>query len=242
MLFIPSIGIICLALTKAVSSASIAFQNRAAAPVCYKVEISNGSIPTNSICDSGPGIFVNSTSNATVIPSPGFNGAITAMAMNGTKGARHEINFRLTYGDITQTWYDVDYEMGYSDSTLGPANHRNRSNGLTSLAGERDGLTKANLAWVNVTDKSALLPHYYYLDHRATGNLSIIRMDKKAPSEVIEFLQLTAEFNGYMGPGSIAGVQVDPFSEAGKLVRAQDRFSYEVDTQDMEIINYSVPR
>ena len=95
---------------------------------------------------------------------------------------------------------------------------------------------------MNITDKSALLPHYYYLDHRETGNLSVIRMDKMAPGAVITFLQLAAEFNGYMGPGSVAGVVVDPYSNAGKLVTAQDRFAYEVDTQDMEIINYGVPK
>ena len=221
-----------------VTPASITFRNRSPSPVCYTVEYSRGSLPTNFICDSQPGLFINATQNVTLQPTPDFDGAITAMTMNGAKGARHEINYVTAPDGSGHTWYDIDYEMGISNSTLGPMDHRNRTNGRPSLAGERNCLAKANAAWVRLDDKSALLPHYYYLDHRATGNLSIIRMDKKAPFAVMEFFQMEANFTGYMGAGSVDGVVVNPDSREGKLVSVQDRESREVDTQDMVITAY----
>ena len=220
----------------------LAFQNRSPDPICYKVELSSGNISTNAMCDYAPGIFVNATTNLTLYPSRNFNGAITAMTMNGTKGARHEFNYPNTTTEPQwkgrDTWYDIDYEMGMSNSTFGPADHSNRTNGLPSLAGEKNCLAKANAAWVKRENKSELLPHYYYLDHRLTGNLSVIRMDKKAPFAVEEFLQMHANLTGYVGHGSVDGVAVDPNSREGRAYAKQDRMSFHVATRQMEIIAY----
>jgi len=227
-----------IALLTAASAASLTFQNRSPFPICYKVEHTFGNVSTNSICDFAPGLFVNRTQNITVHPTLDFLGAFTAMSMNGTKGSRHEFNYKFGTDGQNFTWYDVDYEMGMSNSTFGPVDHRNRTNGLPSLAGERDLLAKANAAWVQVTDKSELLPHYYYLDHRATGNLSVIRMDKMAPFAVLEFFQMKANLTGYVGAGSIHDKVVNPKSKEGKFVAASDKQTYQVSTQDMEIIAY----
>ncbi|KAL6720053.1 hypothetical protein ACLMJK_001974 [Lecanora helva] len=227
-----------LALVQAASAATISFHNLSPDPICYKVETTSGNIPTNSLCDYAPGIFVNATQNLTLNTTLDFNGAITAMRMDGFKGSRHEVNFQPGPDGTGVTWYDIDYEMGMSNSTLGPVDHRNRTNGLSSLAGEQNCLAKANDAWVQLEDKSDLIPHYYYLDSRYGDNLTTIRMDKKAPIEVQEFLQLTAGLNGYIGPGSVIDINVDPDSRAGKMVSSADLKTFVVDTQDMEIIAY----
>ena len=231
------------------SASSITFQNRSPSPICYKVEITTGRIPTNAICDYAPGILINSTTsfnltqnatiyrNVTLYPTWDFNGAVTAMSLNGTKGTRHEISWNGTYS-ANSTWYDIDYEMGISNSTLGPVDQRNLTNGLPSLQGERNALAKVNDAWFSLSDEEKLpmLPHYYYLDHRTeSGNLSIIRMDKKAPFVVKEFLQLKANLSGYVGSGSVAGVIFEPESREGKLISGADKWSFVVETQDMII-------
>lgn len=61
--------------------------------------------------------------------------------------------------------------------------------------------------------------------------------DKAAPLIVQAFFQLEADFQAYMGPGSVEGRA--PQGELGKaLVRAQDQKAWFVDTQDMTVTVY----
>ena len=226
---------------------TLKFTNLTPDAICYKVELSFGHVATNAICDFDKGIRVDGGHNLThvVHPSPDFVGAITAMTMGGFKGTRHELNFAAPASpgcpSANCTWYDVDFEMGMSNSTLGPIDHRNLTNGQASVAGDANILQKSNDAWVQITEqhRALLRPHYYYLDHRTpSGNLSVVRMDKKRPHEVMEFFQMHANLTGYVGAGSIKDVVVDPQSKEAQIVGTQDKFSWEVDTQQMEIIAY----
>ena len=49
---------------------------------------------------------------------------------------------------------------------------------------------------------------------------------------------MKANFTGYMGAGSVDGVEVNPDSREGRVVSMQDRETREVATQEMEITAY----
>jgi len=109
--------------TGLICAASVKIRNLSPSTVCYGVEITTGSVPTNAVCnDIIRGVLVAGHQNVTITPSADFNGAFTDFR-NWTRGARHEIN----YASAGVTWYDIDYEMGISNSTLGPADGRNRT-------------------------------------------------------------------------------------------------------------------
>lgn len=210
--------------------------NTGKANVCYKVEFSAGDFPTTTTCDASPGFVVKGGQSVALHTGAGFNGGLTAI-INGVKGARHEINF-ATAGS---TWYDVDYQLGMSDSTLGPTDHRPRRVGtrmLPSVSGEQDTLAKANAAWPSATDKAGLLLHAEYIQQGSDGRLTHVYMDGGAPEAVAEFFQLTAAFDAYVGAGSVAGVAVAAGSIRGEMNKAADLKSWEVDTQQMEILAY----
>ena len=197
------------------------------------MESSWGSIPTSTTCVFTPGFWVDAGTNFSVVPTGEFVGAITAVAPNGFLGTRHEMGFPPD----GSTWYDIDYEMGISNSTFGPADHRLTKDGSPSLAGEVNALAKANDVWVQIEDKSPLAPHYYYVEQQGpSGNLSRIRIDKLAPVEIKTFFQLDAGLNGYVGPGSVEGMSEEMRKE--KMVSWADKQTREVDTQEMEIIAY----
>lgn len=238
-----------LAILATVYANSITVRNHSPSLICYKVELSQGSLPTNTTCDSSDGFTVASNQSVILNASTYFNGAITAMIMgtngingtyginstNGTtKGTRHEINF---FGPQI-TWYDVDFELGMSNSTLGPADNRTQIDGRPSLAGESNCLAKANAVWNQTFNKEELILNSTYLRQDESGNLTHIHMDKDAPFPIIEFFQLTANFSGYIGPGSIDGIHVDADSRLAKVVKSEDRKSFKVDTQDMVITAY----
>ena len=58
--------------------------------------------------------------------------------------------------------------------------------------------------------------------------------DTDAPQVVIDFFQVTAEFDAYIDAGSVAGVT--PSAADAEAVRMADAQSLQVDTQDMSII------
>jgi len=210
--------------------------NTGKANVCYKVEFSAGAFPTPTTCDSSPGFVVKGGQSVALHTGAGFNGGITAIT-DGVKGARHEINF-LTVGS---TWYDVDYQLGMSDSTLGPSDHRPRKVGtqlLPSVSGEQDTLAKANAAWPSATNKAELLQHSDYIRQGPDGHLTHVYMDGDASEDVAEFFQLTAGFAAYVGAGSVAGVAVSTGTIQGEMNKAADEKSWVVDTQQMEILAY----
>lgn len=202
---------------------SVAIYNMSPEDLCYVVNIVSGTFPTTTTCSStqgngdlinGPGVTVKAGQSLTVNTSPNFNAAFTPIVRNGWPGVRNEINFKSQ-----ETWYDIDYEMGMSDGTLGPASHQPQLNGLPSLAGEQDCLAKAAAAWPTAINKAALLANSTYLAQAADGTLTHVYNEKESPDEVKGFFQYAADFNGYV------------FSYS-------NTFSWSVGTMDMEIISY----
>ena len=143
-------------------------------------------------------------------------------------GTRHEVNFRGS-----PTWYNADMEYGMSNSTLGPTDGSMRIDGGDALAGEQDCLAKANAAWGDVDEntKAALLSTPY-INGTSEGNLTAVSMGHSAPLKVVEFFQMTAEFNSYVCAGSVAGLS------SNDLAKAADKFTYSVTTNKMTITTY----
>lgn len=140
-------------------------------------------------------------------PGP-FNGALTA---NQHTGTRHECNFLSEPG---RTWYDADMEYGMSDETLGPSDYQTQlGSGAPSLAGEPDTLAKANAAWKSIDDasKQALLDSGFLQGTK--DSLTHVTMGAQAPNFVVYFYQITAKFNAYIGPGSVAGKVATPVDQ-----------------------------
>ena len=159
-------------------------------------------------------------------PGP-FNGALTADHHTGT---RHEFNFISPPGT---TWYDDDMQYGMSDETLGPSDNRKKIGSTESaIAGEQDTLAKANAAWSHThpEKKEAMLHSGYFAGDKQ--KLTMVRMDANAPPEVVDWLQMDADFNAYVGSGSIAG-------QASTAVQhAADKKSTFLETNKMTITIY----
>lgn len=158
-------------------------------------------------------------------PGLGFNGALTA------QGSRHELNFLTTPGE---TWYDISMEIGIGHETLGPSDHQLQVDGRVSLSGEEDPLGKANVAWQRtpVAKQKDLLASGY-LSGNVGGELTALKMDKKASTLVSHWYQLEAGFGGYMVPGSVAGKQL--LTEADMVA---DKKTSHVLTNEMTITIY----
>ena len=145
-------------------------------------------------------------------PGHGFNGALTARHHHGT---RHELNFLSTPG---QTWYDSDMQLGMSDETLGPSDHRKQLSGKPSLAGEPDTVAKANAAWKETSPATQhRLLSTGYVRGTVGGALTHLTMDAHAPYSLVSWLQLKAHFNAYIGSGSVAGRQTSIVNAAADL-------------------------
>lgn len=214
------------------SATSITFQNVGSQDICYMVETSSGTFPSTSTCGPGQGIPIQAGQTTTIGLDPSFNGALTAWA-HTVRGARYEVNFAATAG---ATWYDADYQLGMSDGTVGPADNRPLTTGQPSLSGEPDTLAKANAAWPDTADRAALLAYPDYLRQGADGTLSFVYCDALAPQAVVDFFQVTAEFEAYVDAGSVAGVT--PSAADAQAVKMADTMSLQVDTQDMSIKAY----
>lgn len=212
------------------SASSITFQNAGSNDICYMAEVSSGTFDYNTPCGLGTGIPVKAGQTTPVDLDPTFNGALTAWT-NGVRGARYEINFAATAGS---TWYDSDYQLGMSDGTVGPSDNRKLSNGDSSLSGEPDTLAKANAAWPDTTNKAALLAYGDYLKQASDGKLSFVYCDTNAPQVVIDFFQVTADFDAYIDAGSVAGVT--PSAADAEAVKMANANSLQVNTQDMTIV------
>ena len=207
----------------------IRIDNKSKDRICYKVEFSNGTgiFPQDAVCGGaqGPqvaGFWLNAGEQK-VVPATnasgiGFNGALTTVLnKQSLLGARYEINF----SNLTDPFWDVDWQYGISDGTCGPLNNGNH------LTGERDTLGKANAAWrtLDQTKKQQLLQFPEYLVAGANGSLTQINMTVDAwpeRADVIQFFQETAGFRGYVGPGSVTDQQYGKDSELQKLVHLAD--------------------
>ena len=223
------------------SATSITFQNASPHPICYSVELTSGSFPTTTTCGPGSpsGISVPAGQTTRIPLDANFNGALTAWTTTNDnnnndvkRGARYEVNFAASPGG--STWYDADYQLGMSDGTIGALDNRKLSNGLPSVTGEADTLAKANAAWPQTDNKAALLAYPDYLKQGADGKLDLVYCDARAPQAVIDFFQVTAEFDAYIDAGSVAGVS--PSAADAEAVKLADAKSLEVDTQDMLIV------
>ena len=120
-----------------------------------------------------------------------------------------------------------------SDSTLGPLDQRLQVDNTDSLAGESDCLAKANAAWEGTSNKDELLGFPKYLKQGGDERLTHVHMDKEAPSVVRHFFQVTADFGGYVVPGTAFAQKF-----GGEMADNADEKSWEVDTQEMEIVAY----
>lgn len=157
-------------------------------------------------------------------PGVGFVGAFSA---DDGKGTRHEVNFRGS-----PTWYNADMEYGMSNSTLGTTDGSKRIDGGDSLTGEQDCLAKANAAWGDVDpDTQSSLLNTGFLNG-SSGGLDVVSMGPLAPRSVVEFFQMTADFNAYIDAGSVVGESTD---EMGKVA---DHFTYSVTTNKLTITAY----
>lgn len=160
-------------------------------------------------------------------PGVGFIGAITAQA----PATRHELNF----GDPAVTWYDDDMEYSMSDSTLGPSNNMKTRDGRPGLLGEQDCLAKANAGWKTINNNPATqkaLLASGYITGTIGGPLTAVKMDKQAPLPVVVFFQLTAQFNAYIGAGSVPNLPPDVTTAAA------DKQTHSVATGQMTITEY----
>ena len=211
--------------------------------ICYMVELNPTAerIDLDSHCGSGNGFVVAAGQVREFCPGTNFVGALTAfIGKDAVRGARHEFDFERA--DIT--FYDIDYEMALSNSTLGPADGAPRSvdgRALSSLAGEVDILAKANRAWwgLDTARKAALLATGYA--RCAAGdwrNLTGVRMDKEAPKAVVRFLQMKANLTGYVVAGSVRGIVPVDGSDEDLLVDKADAFTWGTGTRRMNITAY----
>ena len=224
------------------SATSITFQNASPHPICYTVELSSGDFPSTTTCGpgSGSGISVPAGQKTQIPLDPSFNGALTAWTTTSNdnnnndmkRGARYEVNFAASPGG--STWYDADYQLGMSDGTIGALDNRKLSNGQSSVSGEADTLAKANAAWPQTENRAALLAYPDYLKQGPDGKLSFVYCDAQAPQVVIDFFQVTAEFDAYIDAGSVQGMT--PSAADAEAVKMADEKSLEVDTQDMLIV------
>ncbi|KAI9837686.1 MAG: hypothetical protein M1837_002701 [Sclerophora amabilis] len=201
----------------------VSLVNKGNEPRVVVVETSAG-VPSTAY--HGDPISVPGQQTVDFYPGAGFIGALTGA--DGT-GTRHEINF----ADNQVTWYNSDMEMGMCDSTLGPTSGEPQNNGQPSLAGEANRADKANQAWGSVDPQTQQnLLDSGYIDGTVGGSVTGVRMDKQAPQAVIDFLQVTANFNAYVTHGSVGGSDK---TNADKIANQQTR---NVGTNKMTITMY----
>ena len=231
-------------ISSSTSTPHIRIENKSKDRICYKVEFSNGTgiFPKDAVCGGaeGPqvaGFWLGSGQHkvveATNSSGIGFNGAITTVLnKQSLLGARYEINS----SNITDPFWDVDWQYGITDGTCGPLNSKH-------LTGERDTLGKANAAWrtLDQTKKNQLLKFPEYLVQGANGSLTHINMTIDAwpeRADVIQFFQETAGFKGYVGPGSVNGAIYGKHSTLQKLVNLADLQTTSDVTNTIAITSY----
>ena len=175
-----------------------------------------------------PKLTVPTGSTVNFHPGVGFVGAFSGLDGQGT---RHEVNFR----DPSMTWYNADMQFGMSNSTFGTTDGSKRMDGGDALAGEQDCLAKANSVWGSVdegTQQNLIDSGFLEGTTGPNGQLTSVAMGQQAPAAVVDFYQLTAEFNGYIDAGSVQGASTDAAAAAA------DKFSYSVSTNKLTITAY----
>ena len=157
----------------------------------YDVE-TDSAAPQSAFQSCAGCITVGAGQTVNFHPGP-FNRALTA---NHHTGTRHELNFVSQPGS---SWYDDDMQYGMSDETLGPSDNSGRT------CGEQDTLAKANAAWSHTDSgkQQTLLDSGYFAGDNQ--KLTMVRMDGSAPQLVVDWLQVDADFNAYIGAGSVLG-------------------------------------
>ncbi|KAL8930456.1 MAG: hypothetical protein Q9208_000640 [Pyrenodesmia sp. 3 TL-2023] len=218
--------------------------------ICFKVETSYtkdkesrlipiGWLKTTTVCNGYHGISVPAFASSTFWPTPGWSGALT-LINNGLVGSRFEFTFIEPNGLATagHTFYDVDMELGISAGTMGPSDHRVRTDGFSqSLAGEANPLDKANQAWLRSPNRWELLRYPKYIVADKGNRLVWVNNDKDSPRLVKAFFQLEANFNAYTNPGS--DDKNPPKNNAESILQAAgDKQTFQVDTQAMTITIY----
>lgn len=208
----------------------ITFQNTAGQDRVYVVQGNSDNPPTayGAGMSPIPSITVPAGSAVNFHPGIGFIGAISGMDGSGT---RHEVNFR----DTSVTWYNADMEFGMSNSTFGTTDGSKRIDGGDSLTGEQDCLAKANAAWgsVDINIQQGLLASGFLEGSTGpNGALTAVSMGREATADVVNFYQLTAEFNSYVDAGAIIGMSGDAVSAAA------DKMTLSVATNKLTITAY----
>lgn len=235
---------------------NISVRNLSNQTICYKVEYTNGTgaFPSvaysnttfafpSAVCgdakDNETGGFQLQSGQTMDVDPIGFNGvpfngAITPVLNdNRFSGARCEVNLL----NASVTYWDMSYELGISDATCGPADG-------TNLAGERYPLQKANKAWksLNQTTRNHLLTFPQYLQQAKNGSLIYINMDVNAwptyAPEVVYFFQVTADFQGYMSPGSEDDVTWRARTIQNLLVKPADKQTRSSSSRQIVIDSY----
>ena len=189
-------------------------------------------------CDSGNGFHVPAGNLTELCPGNEFVGALTAFHSSGLRGARFEINF----SDQQHTFYDVDYEMGLDNATLGPANGEPRvvdGGNMSSLAGEVNVIARINEAFQKLDDEHKRQVYVEgYIKVNDNGDVNEAKMDKDAPPAVVRFLQLDAKLNGYVFPGSGTAEVLEARSTAGEMGKAADAFTWSTRCRRMVLTAY----
>ena len=199
--------------------AAIVVTNKADHDICYMVELSAQSNRVKDItapCGPGNGFVVPAGKGGREFcPGNNFVGALTAFhqgkgaspsslssrsapvsAAEKVRGTRFEFNY-----ENSATWYDVDYEMGIDSSTLAPT-----TNGKGEQVGERDIRAKVDVAYQDLSDaEKSDIKGSGYVDVGEDGKVKAVRMDKKAPDTVVNFLLLKAGLAGYVNAGTVDG-------------------------------------
>ena len=212
------------------SDPQITFHNTAGVDRVYIVEgnADNPSTAYGAGKSPLPTITVPAGSTVNFHPGVGFIGAFSG---NGGNGTRHEVNFR----DPSTTWYNADMQFGMSNSTFGTTDNSKRIDGGEALTGEQDCLAKANSAWSSLdqaTQEALLNSGFLQGTSGANGVLTSVSMGPAAPAAVVNFYQMTAEFNSYIDAGSVAG------TSTSAVAAAADKMSLSVATNKLTVTAY----
>ncbi|MCJ1230140.1 hypothetical protein MMC12_006811 [Toensbergia leucococca] len=167
----------------------------------FYVEPSGGAASSISVAKGQTGCYSATAGNSPAISCNYNSGA-------GTRGTR----FEFTFKSQGTTVYNADIEMGISKATMTPTDTSLETiDKRPSLVGEPDPVAHANQFWSSVSsaDQTAMTSTGQIV--ASGGQITAINIHKQAdgspaPQSVINFLQLTCNFNTYVATGAIAGV------------------------------------
>ena len=228
---------------------SIALHNLSPHPICYMITAGAGvtSLPDSLLtvrCGPalGPndGFMLKPGSSRSVCPDPDFHGAITSIHHYGNGQVESGSRFEFTFKPDA-SWYDIDYELGLDSSYLAPI-HPHKD---APAVGEPDMLAKINAVLHHLpTPTQARIQAQKagpYLVLGKGGKATKVGMNKSAPAEWKNFLQLEAKVRGYVNAGSIAEPEwmaesVEKFGKDG--VSLADRQTKRSGGREFVAVNY----